>query len=66
VAEKEQELVQKFDELILTLPDHELIEILGCSDKTLYRLRNQIRYRSVHREPVQYKGVINLLLRYLL
>jgi hypothetical protein len=66
MPEKEQELVRKFEELILTLPAHELAEILGCSDITIYRIRSQIRHGTVKRAPVHYKGVINLLLRYLL
>lgn len=64
--EKEQELVHKFEELILTLPAHELTETLGCSYSMLHRLRSQIRRGYHERSRVQYKGVITLLSRYLL
>ncbi|MED4904082.1 hypothetical protein [Parageobacillus thermoglucosidasius] len=66
MPEKEQELVRKFEELILTLPAHELTEILGCSYSMLHRLRSQIRRGYHERSRVQYKGVITLLSRYLL
>lgn len=66
MTEKEQELVRKFEELILTLPPHELTEILGCSYSMLHRLRSQIRRGYHERSRVQYKGVITLLSRYLL
>ncbi|TCT23355.1 hypothetical protein EDD68_10769 [Melghiribacillus thermohalophilus] len=66
MTEIEQELVRKFEELILTLPAHELTEILGCSDRMFYRLRGQIYHGYHKRVPVQYKGVIILLSRYLL
>ncbi|MBW7651544.1 hypothetical protein [Anoxybacillus sp. ST4] len=66
MAEKEQELVRKFEELILTLPAHELTETLGCSYSMLHRLKSQIRHGHHERASIQYKGVITLLLRYLL
>jgi hypothetical protein len=66
MTEKEQELVRKFEELILTLPAHELTEILGCSDRMLYRLRGQIYHGYHKRSRIQYKGVIIMLSRYLL
>ncbi|KIP21098.1 hypothetical protein JV16_01592 [Anoxybacillus ayderensis] len=66
MSEKEQELIRKFEELVLTLPAHELAETLGCSQRQLYRLRNQIRSGCEETSAVSYKGVITLLAQYVL
>ncbi|MED3721620.1 hypothetical protein ABEV13_10675 [Geobacillus stearothermophilus] len=66
MPDKEQELVRKFEELVLTLPAHELTEMLECSYSMLHRLKAQIRHNHHKRAAISYKGVITLLSRYLL